>query len=94
VCVGNGTVGVCVGRFFLQWNCLCMCVGLFYNGTNGNLTCFNITSEFLECADVTGCGTGPAAVSWDYQVGTYTRNIVAGITRLVCILGILYLYLF
>ena len=50
---------------------LCM-VGLFYNGTNGNLSCFDIKSEFIECADVTGCGTGPAAISWDYQVSSST----------------------
>ena len=48
----------------------CTCSGLFYNGTTGHLTCFNITSEFIECADPTGCGTGPASLSWDYQVYT------------------------
>ena len=42
--------------------------GLFYNGTTGQLKCFNITSEFFECSDPTGCGTGPASISWDYQV--------------------------
>ena len=42
--------------------------GLFYNGTTGNLTCFNIDEEFIECADATGCSTGNAAISWDYQV--------------------------
>ena len=45
--------------------------GLFYNGTVGNLTCFNITAEYVDCADATGCGTGPAATSWDYQVCMY-----------------------
>ena len=42
--------------------------GLFYNGTTGQLPCFNTTEEFIECADPTGCGTGPAALAWDYQV--------------------------
>jgi len=43
-------------------------VGLFYNGTTGQLKCFNITDEFVECADPTGCGIGPASLSWDFQV--------------------------
>ena len=43
-------------------------LGLFYNGTTGALTCYNITEEYVECADPTGCGTGPAALSWDFQV--------------------------
>ena len=49
-------------------------IGLFYNGTNGTLSCFNIAEEFIECADPTGCGTGPAAAAWDYQA----RQISAG----------------
>jgi dipeptidyl-peptidase-2 len=46
---------------------LAQAAGLFYNGTSGTLTCFNITDEFVECADQTGCGTGPAGWAWDYQ---------------------------
>ena len=42
--------------------------GLFYNGTTGQLACFNTTEEFIECADPTGCGTGPDSLAWDYQV--------------------------
>ena len=42
--------------------------GLFYNGTAGQLTCFNTTKEFIECADPTGCGIGPDSLAWDYQV--------------------------
>lgn len=49
---------------------LAQAAGLFYNGTTGHLSCFNITSEFIECADPTGCGTGPASLSWDYQACT------------------------
>jgi dipeptidyl-peptidase-2 len=49
---------------------LAQAAGLFYNGTTGHLTCFNITSEFIECADPTGCGTGPTSLSWDYQACT------------------------
>ena len=47
--------------------CLAL-LGLFYNGTTGVLTCHNITKEYVECADPTGCGTGPASLSTDFQV--------------------------
>jgi len=46
---------------------LAQAAGLFYNGTDGKLPCYNITDEFTECADQTGCGTGPEGMSWDYQ---------------------------
>eukprot|EP01089_Gocevia_fonbrunei_P015996 TRINITY_DN4851_c0_g1_i1.p1 TRINITY_DN4851_c0_g1~~TRINITY_DN4851_c0_g1_i1.p1 ORF type:complete len:488 (-),score=104.73 TRINITY_DN4851_c0_g1_i1:6-1469(-) len=39
---------------------------LLYNATQ-NLQCFNVSEEFVFCADQTGCGTGPAGISWDYQ---------------------------
>merc|ERR1719384_759620 len=45
--------------------------GLFYNASNDNaLKCFNITAEFIECADQTGCGLGTDATAWDYQMCT------------------------
>ena len=47
---------------------LAKAAGLFYNGTDGQLKCFDIFAEFVECADQTGCGTGPAALAWDFQV--------------------------
>lgn len=48
-------------------------VGLFYNGTGGasgggTLSCFDPASEFIECADQTGCGLGPDGTAWDFQV--------------------------
>lgn len=49
---------------------LAQAAGLFYNGTGGSLPCFDIWTEFIECADQTGCGTGPAGSAWDYQVCT------------------------
>lgn len=44
--------------------------GLLYNGTDGTKQCFDIYSDFIECADLTGCGTGDAATAWDYQCCT------------------------
>lgn len=44
--------------------------GLFYNGTGGSLTCFDTKTEFVECADQTGCGLGSDGTAWDYQVCT------------------------
>lgn len=44
--------------------------GLFYNGTNGTLTCFDPFTEYVACADPTGCGLGPNSLAWDYQVCT------------------------
>eukprot|EP01091_Cochliopodium_minus_P011202 TRINITY_DN3116_c0_g1_i1.p1 TRINITY_DN3116_c0_g1~~TRINITY_DN3116_c0_g1_i1.p1 ORF type:complete len:495 (-),score=111.03 TRINITY_DN3116_c0_g1_i1:45-1499(-) len=43
---------------------------LFYNGTNGNMTCNDIYTEFVFCADQTGCGGGPSGVAWDYLACT------------------------
>lgn len=38
---------------------------LVYGAT---MRCFNPSAEFIECADITGCGLGDAATAWDFQV--------------------------
>lgn len=50
--------------------------GLFYNGTEGTMKCFDIFTEFVECADQTGCGVGPASMAWDYQVNVGLCQVI------------------
>ncbi|WAR30765.1 DPP2-like protein [Mya arenaria] len=54
--------------------------GLFYNGTDGTLPCYNIKNEFVACADQTGCGTGPDSLAWDFQACTEI-DLVTGSTN-------------
>jgi dipeptidyl-peptidase II len=47
-------------------------VALTYNNTSAKptQTCFDIDTEFIECADQTGCGLDYNSWAWDYQVCT------------------------
>ncbi|XP_070532339.1 dipeptidyl peptidase 2-like [Ptychodera flava] len=49
---------------------LAQAAGLLYNGTSGKLPCFDIETDFIECADPTGCGVGNSGKAWDNQACT------------------------
>jgi dipeptidyl-peptidase-2 len=45
-------------------------MNVVYNASAAPVACHDITAEFYPCADPTGCGTGPNALSWDWQTCT------------------------
>ncbi|CAH8635802.1 unnamed protein product [Heterobilharzia americana] len=41
-------------------------IGVFYNSSM-SLSCFDYKTQYIECADITGCGLGNASLAWDFQ---------------------------
>ncbi|KAG5452746.1 Dipeptidyl peptidase 2 [Clonorchis sinensis] len=41
-------------------------VSVWYNSSK-DLSCFDYKTQFTDCADDTGCGTGNDALAWDFQ---------------------------
>ena len=57
---------------------------LVYNGTNGTLSCLDPDTEYIECADPTGCGLGPDSLAWDYQVLSKAKKFVTTNRMIPC----------
>ena len=57
---------------------------LVYNGTNGTLSCLDPDTEYIECADPTGCGLGPDSLAWDYQVLSKAKKFVSTNRMIPC----------
>ncbi|KAL5107863.1 hypothetical protein TcWFU_006334 [Taenia crassiceps] len=43
-------------------------IGVFYDLNSGS--CFDYKSQYIDCADVTGCGLGNDSIAWDFQACT------------------------
>ncbi|KAA0195136.1 Lysosomal Pro X carboxypeptidase [Fasciolopsis buskii] len=41
-------------------------VAVFYNSSQTDV-CFDYKRQYIECADITGCGLGDASQAWDFQ---------------------------
>ncbi|VDP73971.1 unnamed protein product [Echinostoma caproni] len=46
-------------------------VGVFYNSSHRE-KCFDYKTQYIECADITGCGLGNDSMAWDFQVYSST----------------------
>ena len=56
---------------------------LVYNGTNGTLTCLDPDTEYIKCADPTGCGLGLDSLAQDYQVVGWIYYLPSQVTNII-----------
>lgn len=75
LCIAGAHISIwrCNVRSTSNWHVVICCwcnaksTGIVYNST-GDLTCFDLYTLYVECADPTGCGLGFNSLAWDYQV--------------------------
>ncbi|CAL8082883.1 unnamed protein product [Calicophoron daubneyi] len=48
---------------------LLQAIGVLYNNS-GTGQCFDYKRQYIECADITGCGLGDSSLAWDFQCCT------------------------